>query len=78
MCTFELNALSFFPFSRRKINNFLGHGGQKAPSFIQFVEYLVRTHNGGACFRPMFDLCGFCTVKYDVVGKIETWESDLK
>ena len=70
--------INFYPFFRRKINNFFGRGGQKAPSFVQFVEYLVRTHNGGAYFRPMFDLCGFCSVEYDVIGKVETWANDLK
>ena len=50
-------------------------------SFEEFVRYLG-THNsrlhlkGGEHWQPMYDICHPCQMKYDIVGKFETFQSD--
>ena len=52
-------------------------------SFQEFVRYLG-AHNakfdvkGSEHWRPMYDICHPCQMKYDNVGKFETFQTDAK
>ncbi|XP_059078544.1 carbohydrate sulfotransferase 8-like [Tigriopus californicus] len=61
----------------------LGSETGRPPSFGEFIDYILSnsveseddldTH-----IRPYWKQCGFCSIKYDFIGKVENLDQDMK
>jgi hypothetical protein len=63
------------------------YGGEA--TFPHFVQYILDSpevqncsiddcHSVDAHWRPFYDRCAYCNVDYDVIGKMESFEDDVK
>ena len=52
----------------------------RRPTFKEFVEYLLRerVEEYNDHWMPYWLHCHMCEMEYDVIGKMETWDEDIK
>ena len=52
----------------------------RRPTFREFVEYLLRERleEYNDHWLPYWLHCHMCEMEYDVIGKMETWNEDVK
>ena len=48
------------------------------PDFIDFVLHEWESHQCNEHWQPQYMHCDFCEINYDIVGRVETLEEDLK
>ena len=56
-------------------------GGLKNKTFPQFVDRILKKWSNHQCnehWQPQYMHCDYCEIKYDIVGRVESLEVDLK
>ena len=48
------------------------------PDFIDFVLHEWESHQCNEHWQPQYMHCDFCEINYDIVGRVENLEEDLK
>ena len=54
------------------------------PLFVKFVKFIIfeiesnSKSYGTLHWWPFTNICGLCNVRYDFIGKVETWTSDIR
>ena len=56
-------------------------GGFKNKTFSQFVDHILKEWKSHTCnehWQPQYMHCNYCDIDYDIIGRVETLEDDLK
>ena len=48
------------------------------PDFIDFILHECKSHQCNEHWQPQYLHCDFCEINYDIVGRVETMDEDLK
>lgn len=56
-------------------------GGIRNKTFPKFINAVLQEWTSHSCnehWRPYYAHCDYCDIKYDMIGRLETMEADLK
>ena len=56
-------------------------GGFKNKTFSQFVDHILKgwkSHSSNEHWQPQYMHCNYCDIDYDIIGRVETLEDDMK